>query len=69
MRVVRKSPPGLLDLIVLQCDAGYEKGWVASVKDDLRWLCVCSDFSHCLGFSVRQWSAFISESPMNVFSC
>ena len=43
VRIVAKSPPMLLDLIVAQ--NSFSKGWVASLKQDMQWLAPALEMS------------------------
>ena len=62
-RVVYKSPPLLGDIIDSQSGCKYKKGWVASLRSDLEWLCQSEFFQGCRGFDVRQWFELVRSKP------
>lgn len=54
-RIIRKSPPGLLELIRAQAATRPKRGWVSSLHDDFLWLRHCEDFMQCKSFDVSPW--------------
>ena len=42
-RILKKSPPGLIDLVKSQARTKMKKGWIASVYDDCKWLALSAD--------------------------
>ena len=63
MRVLRKSPPSLLELA--SCTSTFSRSWSNAVSADLMWLDSCNAFGcryHC-GMQFSKWVAAFSISP------
>ena len=63
VRIILKSPPVLLDMIVDQAVGQFQKGWTKGLQGDLRWLSACEHFSHCVSFDIHQWVTELSSDP------
>ena len=68
VRIVRKSPPGLIEFMQQLASCNHAKGWVATVVGDLRWLELCEDFAFCQGFNLNQWVGVVAKDPRRVLS-
>lgn len=65
-RIVRKQPPGLLDLI--ESTAHVAGSWAHTVRSDLEWCCTNPKLEGCSNFSFREWSEHIrNSSPSSRF--
>ena len=59
-RLVRKNPPGLIDMIVsTSLIAG---SWAHTVHNDMKWCCVSPRFEDCSEFGFSDWIEHIKNS-------
>ena len=61
VRVVRKAPPLLLEVISAQ--ANFKKGWVSSLLDDLAWVSAASGMESRPALSLEQWIEQVKRDP------
>ena len=66
-RILRKSPPGLIDLVKLQARTKMKKGWIASVHDDCKWLALSAENADRHEYSLVQWIELFSSDPTKWF--
>ena len=59
VRIISKSPPVLLDLIIAQ--SSFKKGWVTSLTHDLQWLLPSLEISGSLPTSISDWVDLITR--------
>jgi len=58
-RIVRKSPPGLIDMIV--STSRIAGSWAHTVHSDMKWCCVCPKFEDCSEFDFTDWIEHIKN--------
>ena len=67
-RILRKSPPEILDIILAQESRKFRKGWVQSLSSDLAWLSQAECFSRHTLQNISDWVDLFVSDPKSVSS-
>jgi len=60
LRILRKSPPQIKELILAQDERKFKSGWVQSLRSDIVWLSQAEFFDACQGYDLAAWIGFVS---------